>query len=238
MRSETILSSLQLSDCAKGLLSSYKLASSVNPTATLACNPSRHGRIKRCESNRLLRYYSRRYAKLQSCSNQNSEVTCTRGSILQGRAVSIHALCLVPRLSHSGRRRVSVNILTSILGEKLGRIKMELYKDVTPKTAENFRQFCTGETKNSQGRPQGYKGSKFHRVVSTPKLYSLSKISCLQYYRSRTLCYRAAISSMATALDQEPYGALTSSPMRTSSRSTMVHSSCQWLYVPNARSFI
>ena len=43
---------------------------------------------------------------------------------------------------------------------------MELFKDVVPKTAENFRQFCTGETKNGQGRPQGYKGSKFHRVVS------------------------------------------------------------------------
>jgi len=34
-----------------------------------------------------------------------------------------------------------------------------------PKTAENFRQFCTGETKNPLGRPQGYKGSKFHRIV-------------------------------------------------------------------------
>lgn len=42
---------------------------------------------------------------------------------------------------------------------------MELFKDVVPKTAENFRQFCTGETKNPQGRPQGYKGSKFHRVI-------------------------------------------------------------------------
>jgi peptidyl-prolyl isomerase H (cyclophilin H) len=43
---------------------------------------------------------------------------------------------------------------------------MELYKNVVPKTAENFRQFCTGETKNSRGQPQGYKGCKFHRVVS------------------------------------------------------------------------
>ena len=43
---------------------------------------------------------------------------------------------------------------------------MELYKDVVPKTAENFRQFCTGETKNNRGQPQGYKGCKFHRVVS------------------------------------------------------------------------
>ncbi|MCJ1425711.1 Peptidyl-prolyl cis-trans isomerase H [Sticta canariensis] len=51
-------------------------------------------------------------------------------------------------------------------GEPLGRIKMELFADNTPKTAENFRQYCTGETKNAQGYPQGYKGSKFHRVVS------------------------------------------------------------------------
>jgi len=42
---------------------------------------------------------------------------------------------------------------------------MELFADVTPRTAENFRQFCTGETKNPQGRPQGYKGCKFHRVI-------------------------------------------------------------------------
>ncbi|KAG7005893.1 hybrid signal transduction histidine kinase J [Physcia stellaris] len=42
---------------------------------------------------------------------------------------------------------------------------MELFADIVPKTAENFRQYCTGETKNAQGRPQGYKGSKFHRVI-------------------------------------------------------------------------
>lgn len=51
-------------------------------------------------------------------------------------------------------------------GEPLGRIKMELFADVVPKTAENFRQFCTGESKTAQGQPQGYKGSTFHRVVS------------------------------------------------------------------------
>ncbi|KAI9806912.1 MAG: Peptidyl-prolyl cis-trans isomerase H [Piccolia ochrophora] len=50
-------------------------------------------------------------------------------------------------------------------GEPLGRIRMLLHADVVPKTAENFRQFCTGETRNAQGRPQGYKGSRFHRVI-------------------------------------------------------------------------
>jgi peptidyl-prolyl isomerase H (cyclophilin H) len=41
---------------------------------------------------------------------------------------------------------------------------MELFADIVPKTAENFRQFCTGEHRKS-GLPQGYKGCQFHRVI-------------------------------------------------------------------------
>jgi len=49
-------------------------------------------------------------------------------------------------------------------GHKAGRIKMELFKDVCPKTAENFRQMCTGEFKRFD-TPTGYKGSTFHRII-------------------------------------------------------------------------
>lgn len=52
----------------------------------------------------------------------------------------------------------------SIGGQAQGRIRMELFKDVAPRTAENFRQFCTGEFQRN-GVPVGYKGCAFHRVI-------------------------------------------------------------------------
>lgn len=55
----------------------------------------------------------------------------------------------------------------SIGGELEGRMVMELYSDVVPKTAENFRALCTGELGVSPitGIPLHYKGVCFHRII-------------------------------------------------------------------------
>ena len=46
-------------------------------------------------------------------------------------------------------------------------IVMELFANIVPKTAENFRCLCTGEkgTSKTSGKKLTYKGSAFHRVI-------------------------------------------------------------------------
>eukprot|EP00041_Stephanoeca_diplocostata_P005974 m.72466 g.72466 ORF g.72466 m.72466 type:complete len:358 (-) comp16100_c0_seq3:183-1256(-) len=51
-------------------------------------------------------------------------------------------------------------------GIKEGRIVFELYNDIVPKTAENFRALCTGEKgATEEGVPLHYKGCPFHRII-------------------------------------------------------------------------
>ncbi|MDM8555483.1 peptidylprolyl isomerase [Desulfococcaceae bacterium HSG7] len=57
------------------------------------------------------------------------------------------------------KKNPQVYLDVTIGEEAAGRIVIELFADVTPKTAENFRQLCT----HQQGF--GFKGSGFHRVI-------------------------------------------------------------------------
>ncbi|EGR32314.1 peptidyl-prolyl cis-trans isomerase, putative [Ichthyophthirius multifiliis] len=47
-----------------------------------------------------------------------------------------------------------------------GRMVFELFSNVVPKTAENFRRLCIGDAKSTiTGKPLSYKGSHFHRII-------------------------------------------------------------------------
>lgn len=55
----------------------------------------------------------------------------------------------------------------TIGGIPVGRVVMQLFSDVCPRTAENFRALCTGEKGigKTTGKPLHYQGVTFHRVV-------------------------------------------------------------------------
>eukprot|EP00906_Rhabdomonas_costata_P008819 RCo012521 len=52
-------------------------------------------------------------------------------------------------------------------GVDTGRIVFELFADVVPRTAENFRALCTGEKGTTQdgSKPLHYKNCMFHRII-------------------------------------------------------------------------
>jgi len=50
-------------------------------------------------------------------------------------------------------------------GGSTARVVFELFDDVVPKTAENFRALCLGTHQGRDGKVLHYKGSCFHRVI-------------------------------------------------------------------------
>eukprot|EP00330_Aristerostoma_sp_ATCC50986_P009580 CAMPEP_0114585888 /NCGR_PEP_ID=MMETSP0125-20121206/9289_1 /TAXON_ID=485358 ORGANISM="Aristerostoma sp., Strain ATCC 50986" /NCGR_SAMPLE_ID=MMETSP0125 /ASSEMBLY_ACC=CAM_ASM_000245 /LENGTH=167 /DNA_ID=CAMNT_0001781131 /DNA_START=36 /DNA_END=539 /DNA_ORIENTATION=+ len=58
-------------------------------------------------------------------------------------------------------KRSNVFFDIQIDGKDAGRLTFELYDDIVPKTAENFRALCTGE----KGGNLHFKNSFFHRVI-------------------------------------------------------------------------
>ncbi|KAI0738228.1 cyclophilin-like domain-containing protein [Daedaleopsis nitida] len=90
-----------------------------------------------------------------------SSLTATTTSTL----VHCSAYLSLPNMSSTSTSTTRPIVFMDInIGETpAGRMKMELFSDMVPKTAENFRQLCTGEYRVNS-RPQGYKNATFHRV--------------------------------------------------------------------------
>ncbi|WMV42646.1 hypothetical protein MTR67_036031 [Solanum verrucosum] len=65
------------------------------------------------------------------------------------------------------KKKPQVFLDVSIDGDPVERMAFELFTDVAPKTAENFRALCTGEkgVSSKMGRPLHYKGTFFHHIV-------------------------------------------------------------------------
>ncbi|PKI63622.1 hypothetical protein CRG98_016005 [Punica granatum] len=65
------------------------------------------------------------------------------------------------------KRNPLVFLDISIDEDPVERIVIELFADVVPKTAENFRALCTGEkgVGSTTGKPLHYKGTHFHRII-------------------------------------------------------------------------
>ncbi|KAK8506201.1 hypothetical protein V6N12_074251 [Hibiscus sabdariffa] len=85
-----------------------------------------------------------------------------RTTLLQARI----AICLVGE-DMSKKKNPLVFLDVSTGGDPVEKIVIELFADVVPKTAENFRALCTGEKGigKSSGKPLHYKGTFFHRII-------------------------------------------------------------------------
>ena len=79
--------------------------------------------------------------------------------------------------------------------EYAGRIVIELFANVVPRTAENFRLLCTGQ-KKEQGLH--YRGSVFHRVINR-LVFFLQKLNLIINQQWTGSCSRAETFRMETA---------------------------------------
>ncbi|VDN55956.1 unnamed protein product [Dracunculus medinensis] len=69
-------------------------------------------------------------------------------------------------IAEAKKPRSSVFFDISIGGKPSGRIVIQLFNDIVPKTTENFRALCTGEKGiGKSGKALHYKGSHFHRII-------------------------------------------------------------------------
>ncbi|KAG9398130.1 hypothetical protein AC1031_014930 [Aphanomyces cochlioides] len=70
------------------------------------------------------------------------------------------------RGASSSRRENPIVFLDITVNDKhIGRLIIELRADIVPRTAENFRMLCTGDSVHGSGESRRYTGCDVHRIV-------------------------------------------------------------------------
>jgi cyclophilin family peptidyl-prolyl cis-trans isomerase len=81
-------------------------------------------------------------------------------------------------------------------------VNFELFDDVVPKTAENFKQLCAATEKG-----KGYTGSRFHRVIPDFMLqggdFTRGNVGLSIHLLTRTMRINAAIRALVVAPSTE-----------------------------------
>ncbi|MGB5831895.1 MAG: peptidylprolyl isomerase [Thiohalocapsa sp.] len=77
--------------------------------------------------------------------------------IANAAVISLPLLLAAPAFADNPKIAMDI----SMGGEPAGTVEFELFADVVPKTAENFRVLCSGE----QGGDMRLAGSPFHRII-------------------------------------------------------------------------
>ncbi|XDV31287.1 hypothetical protein PO909_034006, partial [Leuciscus waleckii] len=82
-----------------------------------------------------------------------------RRAFVDCQSLMSQAVCAEVFVAHSRDSNPVVFFNMAVDGEPAGRIVMELFAHIVPKTAENFRALCTGE------KGFGFQSSVFHRII-------------------------------------------------------------------------
>uniref|UniRef100_A0AAZ3QRE2 Peptidyl-prolyl cis-trans isomerase n=1 Tax=Oncorhynchus tshawytscha TaxID=74940 RepID=A0AAZ3QRE2_ONCTS len=110
----------------------------------------------------------------------------------------------------------------------VGRVVVELFSDVCPKTCENFRCLCTGEKGIGKGtqKPLHYKGCLFHRIV---KDFMIQGGDFSEGILNTCLYSHFYIPSVHQAMEKEGNLSMEDSLKMKASLSNITRStSCQW----------